>query len=181
MILTDRDIEQMAWQADLIEPYDPALLQPASYDMRLDGIFRFYNPSDSRTIDTKSSEGRTTIVEVQESITIDSLSFVLASTIEKVKIPDSMVGRIEGKSSLARMGLFVHVTAGFCDPGFEGHVTLELFNANHQPIKIYVGMPICQMAFERLSAHSRKPYSGKYQNQPRGPQESTYYRNFPNE
>jgi dCTP deaminase len=160
--------------------------------MRLGNLYRYYPYDTGRadpfdTIDPKSPERRTVLDEIsEEGLVLGPKSFILASTVEKVRMPAELVGRVEGKSSLARMGLFVHVTAGFVDPGFEGHITLELFNGNHFGIKLYPGMPICQMSFERLMSAAEKPYGhgaigSKYNNDNPGPVESMYYRNFEEE
>lgn len=199
---------QIAHQIDtgklIINPWDPTKLQPASVDLTLDNKFRIYRSSgrgvNRSTIDVRSTERRTKLIEVSEgaSFRLPSLGFALASTIECVTLPNNMIGRLEGKSSLARMGLFVHVTAGFFDPGFSGYCTLELFNAAPFAIDLIPGMPICQMGFDlsapdpekhfgswgteklmNVSPPARNPYSGKYMNQERGPQESMYYKNFP--
>lgn len=188
MILPDHEIfKQRAGGALGIEPFYEAQVQPASYDMLLGDKFRVYDNWNHRhPIDPKSPERRTTLRKVNKdkSFILRACSFALAFTVEKVRMPSHLVGRVEGKSSLARMGLFVHVTAGFVDPGFEGHITLELFNANDVPIRLYPGMPVCQMSFERLSTPSQKPYGhdslgSKYANQEDGPVESMYYKNFP--
>lgn len=193
MILPDHDIFRHRADGSLgIDPFDPAQIQPASYDMRLGHLFRYYYNDPDReaafdTIDPKSPERRTVLDEIsEEGLVLGPKTFILASTVEKVRIPSELVGRVEGKSSLARMGLFVHVTAGFIDPGFEGHVTLELFNGNHFGIKLYPGMPICQMSFERLTSAAERPYGhgatgSKYANQADGPVESMYHTNFRNE
>lgn len=178
----------------IIDPWNPDHLQPASVDLTLDRFFRAYT-SKAAPIDPRSDERRTILYEMKdgETFTMKSHEFVLASTAECITIPANMVGKLEGKSSLARMGLFVHVTAGFFDPGFSGHGTLELYNAAPYSMILIPGMPICQMGFdyssmepEQVGSHSfriahpkaKKPYQGKYMDQPQGPQESMYYKNF---
>lgn len=187
MILPDHEIIRYRSTGALgIEPFNKEQVQPASYDMKLGLKYRYYTANEDQpfdTIDPRSSDRRTWLDEIpEEGIVLGSKSFILASTVERIRIPSDLVGRVEGKSSLARMGLFVHVTAGFVDPGFEGHITLELFNGNHFGIKLYSGMKICQMSFERLVSAAEKPYGtgtgAKYQNQEDGPQESMYYKNF---
>lgn len=194
MILPDHEIFKARANGALgIEPFNADQIQPASYDMRLGNFYRYYSnpafpdPAISRpfdTIDPKSPDRRTVLSEIpEEGLALGEKNFILASTVEKIRIPDHLVGRVEGKSSLARMGLFVHVTAGFVDPGFDGNITLELFNGNHFAIKLYPGMLICQMSFERLSSPADKPYGfgatgSKYLNNPEGPVESMYYKNY---
>ena len=188
MILPDHEIfKQRAGGALGIDPFSPDQIQPASYDMLLDQYFRVYDNFMRRhPVDPKSPERRTMPVPSSgtgQPVVIRPHGFMLASTVERVRMPSHLVGRVEGKSSLARMGLFVHVTAGFVDPGFEGHITLELYNANNVPIRLYPGMPICQMSFERLCTPSERPYGhnklkSKYADQDRGPVESMYYKNF---
>lgn len=190
MILCDIEIATSIEHHEIgVEPYDETLLQPASLDMRLDRYFRFYDDwhdigATGPVVDPKSPDRRTKQIEADEYV-LRPQGFVLASTVEKVRFPSHMVGRIEGKSSLARMGVFIHVTAGFIDPGFEGYVTLEVFNGNPNPVKLYAGMPVCQMSFHRLGRSAVRPYGlvegSKYQDQPQGPQESAYYKNFERE
>lgn len=185
MILPDHDIfRQHAGGALGIEPFNKDQIQPASYDLLLGSKFRAYNDTDKRNLDPKSADRRTILLQpaTHGCVWLPSLGFMLASTVEKIRMPDHLVGRVEGKSSLARMGLFVHVTAGFIDPGFEGHITLELFNANSVGILLYPKMPIAQISFERLCSPAEKPYGhsglgSKYVGQC-GPVESMYYKNF---
>lgn len=189
MILPDWRIENLAIKG-AITPFDPTRLQPASYDMALDKYFRFYenhtiSPRAARAfdmwIDPKSPERRTRQVEATEYFEIGPHAFVLASSVERFKFPHDVQGRCDGKSSLGRMGLMVHVTAGNFDPGFEGTATLELFNANSLPIRLYPGMTIAQMVFQKMDGDSKRSYAGKYQNQGAiepGPRESEYYKNF---
>lgn len=203
-MLVDHQIERAINTGRLIiDPWTPSMLQPASIDLHLDRFFRMYRGSDTtsdpkKPIDPKSPERRTFLrsIEPDETFTLRSMGFCLASTIERVQIPNNMVGRVEGKSSVGRLGLFVHITAGFMDPGFDGWTTLELFNAAPFPIILYPGMPICQMGFDYsaeertweagVGYHSKcpeakRPYRGKYQNQAQGPQESMYFQNFQKE
>jgi dCTP deaminase len=162
------------------EPFDSTLIQPASIDMRLDRYFRFYPSDEYDPIDPFDPERRTVGVE-GEKLMVRPQQFMLASTKERITLPANIVGRLEGKSSLARMGLFVHVTAGFFDPGFDGFATLEIFNANPSPIVLHENMTICQMSFMRMAASADRPYGSgrvsKYQHQAQGPQESAYYKN----
>lgn len=185
MLLPDREIQSFI-ESGIIgyDPFDPALIQPASIDMRLDRYYRYFTRSRGGRleIDPKDPTPRTTMREVSDYYLLEPQTLVLASTIERVRLPDWITGRLEGKSSLARMGLFVHVTAGFFDPGFEGFATLEIFNGNSLPIKLYPHMPICQMSFMQMAGPASAPYGegsgGKYQDQQRGPVESRYWKNF---
>lgn len=185
-ILSDTEIENAYDAGRLkIDPFRLTQVQPASYDLRLGHHFREYITSDRRPIDPRSPERRTKldVLRGAEVKTIRARSFLLASTEEYISLPDDIVGRVEGKSSLARMGLFVHVTAGFIDPGFDGHLTLELFNANHLPIQLIPGMKVCQISFEKLNTPAARPYGkgaygSKYSGQSEGPVESMYYKNF---
>lgn len=184
-ILSDRGIKAALQGAYIgIDPYDEALLQPASYDLRLDNIFKVM--SDGVTDPRQEKEYHTRVVSDTEPFRLHGLQFCLASTIEVVRFSDAVVGRLEGKSSLGRLGLTAHVTAGFFDPGFEGHATLELFNASMSPILLWPGMKICQMSFHRLTSPSERPYGhedlgSKYQQQQRGPHGSQMHRNFDDE
>ena len=180
--LSDRAIKQAVLTGRvIIDPYDPALLQPASYDLRLDNIFKV--PCQG-IIDPRAEVRYTThTVPEGEPFKLMGLQFCLASTIEFVGFHDDVVGRLEGKSSIGRLGLTAHVTAGFFDPGFNGYATLELFNANANPILLWPGMKICQMSFHRLTSPSERPYGhpglgSKYQGQERGPHGSQMHRNF---
>lgn len=187
MILPDWEIKKR--MASRITPFNEEHVQPASYDITLDKYFRFYEQPDASSpvfIDVKSPERRTRQVEVERYFEIGPHCFVLASSIEAFRFPDDLAGRCEGKSSLGRMGLVIHITAGFFDPGFEGTATLELFNANQYPIRLYPGMKIAQMSFYQMSAHVHKRYGtsksgNKYMGQgvaEPGPRESEYFRNF---
>lgn len=193
-MLVDHQISEAIAKGKLeIDPYDPQRLQPASYDLTLDRYFRTYDDHKRHVIDPMSDERRTILheMDIDQPFRLSSRSFALASTFERVALPANMIGRIEGKSSLARMGIFIHVTAGFIDPGFTGFVTLELFNAAPFPILLYPFMPICQIGFDYsaigpghnshtfvVAPNAKNPYSGKYVNQEKGPQESLYYKNF---
>lgn len=191
-MLVDHQIKGAIDQGKLIiEPWDIKMLQPASVDLTLDSHFRIYSEYDA-PIDPRSVIRRTNKIEVPlgGTFTLEPHGFALASTEQRVSLADNLIGKLEGKSSLARMGLFVHVTAGFFDPGFSGYCTLELFNAAPYPIVLIPGMPICQMGFSwsasqydartnaMWSPPAAFPYKGKYTNQPRGPQESKYHKNF---
>lgn len=186
MLLSDRDIRSAIDSGDLgIEPFDAALIQPSSVDVRLDKYFRVFNNSKYTHIDPKQEmDDLTTLVEVpaEESFVLHPGEFVLASTLEKFTLPAHLAGRLEGKSSLGRLGLLTHSTAGFIDPGFSGFITLELSNVANLPIVLYPGMKVGQLALFGMSSPADTPYGtgalgSKYQGQ-RGPTPSKYYLNF---
>ena len=185
MVLSDRTIRRLIDDGRIrIDPYDPELMQPSSLDVRVDRYFRVFRNSRYPYIDVKAEqEELTELVEVDdEAFILHPGEFVLGSTLERVRLPDDLVARLEGKSSLGRLGLLIHSTAGFIDPGWDGHVTLELSNVANLPITIYYGMKIGQVSFMQLSEPASAPYGSsglgsKYQGQ-RGPTPSRYYRNF---
>ncbi len=186
MVLSDSAIRRLVEAGRIgIEPYDPALMQPSSLDVRVDRLFRVFRNSRYPYIDVKAEqEGLTELVEVEdtEPFILHPGEFVLGSTLERVTLPDDLVARLEGKSSLGRLGLLIHSTAGFIDPGFDGHVTLELSNVANLPITIYPGMKIGQLSFVQMSEPAETPYGSgalgsKYQGQ-RGPTPSRYWQNF---
>jgi dCTP deaminase len=186
MVLADRTIRRLIEEGRIeIDPYDPSLLQPSSLDVRVDRLFRVFRNSLYPYIDVKKEqEGLTEIVEVAdgEAFILHPGEFVLGSTLERVALPDDLVARLEGKSSLGRLGLLIHSTAGFIDPGFNGHVTLELSNVANLPITIYPTMKIGQLSFVQMNEAAERPYGSagmdsKYQGQ-RGPTPSAYWRNF---
>ena len=186
MVLSDITIERLIDEGSIgIDPYDPQLLQPSSVDVRVDRYFRVFNNSLYPYIDVKQEQPElTSLVEIGDDkpFILHPGEFVLGSTLERVTLPDSLVARLEGKSSLGRLGLLIHSTAGFIDPGWDGHVTLELSNVANLPITIYHGMKIGQLSFMELSEPARSPYGAsglgsKYQGQ-RGPTPSRYWQNF---
>ena len=186
MVLSDRAIRRLIEAGRIgIDPYDPALMQPSSLDVRVDRLFRVFRNSRYPFIDVKAEqEGLTELVEVEndEPFILHPGEFVLGSTLERVRLPDDLVARLEGKSSLGRLGLLIHSTAGFIDPGFDGHVTLELSNVANLPITIYPAMKIGQLSFVQMTEPADAPYGSgalgsKYQGQ-KGPTPSRYYRNF---
>jgi dCTP deaminase len=185
MVLADRTIARLLASGRIeIDPYDDSLLQPSSVDVRADRYFRVFRNNLYPYIDVKrEQEDLTELVEVgDEPFILHPGEFVLGSTLERVRLPDDLVGRLEGKSSLGRLGLLIHSTAGFIDPGFDGHVTLELSNVANLPITIYAGMKIGQLSFVSLSEPAATPYGAgglgsKYQGQ-RGPTPSRYWQNF---
>jgi dCTP deaminase len=186
MILSDRDIRAAIDSGRIgIEPFAERDVQPSSVDLRVDRFFRTFHNARHPFIDVKRPmDDLTELVEVDESeaFILHPGEFVLGSTREYVRLPDDLVARLEGKSSLGRLGLLIHSTAGYVDPGFEGHLTLELSNVAHLPITIYPGMRIGQISFFRLSSPADRPYGSKgvgskYQGQ-RGPTPSRYWKNF---
>lgn len=186
VLLSDRDIlAEINTGRVSLEPYDPAMIQPSSIDVRLDKFFRLFDNHKYPFIDpSKEQPELTRLVEVaaDESFILHPGEFVLASTFEQVTLPDDVAARLEGKSSLGRLGLLTHSTAGFIDPGFTGHVTLELSNVATLPITLWPGMKIGQMCFFRLSSPSAHPYGSteygsRYQGQ-RGPTASRSWQNF---
>ena len=186
MLLSDRDIkaEIDAGRVQL-EPYDAEMVQPSSVDVRLDRFFRVFENHRYPHIDpAKEQPDLTRMVEPagDEPFILHPGEFALASTYEVVTLPDDVAGRLEGKSSLGRLGLLTHSTAGFIDPGFSGHVTLELSNVATLPIKLWPGMKIGQLCFFRLSSAAEAPYGSgaqgsRYQGQ-RGPTPSRSFQNF---
>ena len=185
MVLSDRTIATLIADGRIgIDPYDEALLQPSSVDVRVDRYFRVFHNARYPFIDVREpQEDLTELVEVDtEPFILHPGEFVLGSTLERVQLPDDLVARLEGKSSLGRLGLLIHSTAGFIDPGFDGHVTLELSNVANLPITIYHGMKIGQLSFVQLSEPAESPYGSgglgsKYQGQ-KGPTPSRYWQNF---
>ena len=186
MLLSDRDIiAEIESGRVALDPWDPAMLQPSSVDVRLDRFFRVFENHRYPHIDPAADQSDLTR-EVEpagdEPFILHPGEFVLASTFEVVTLPDDVAGRLEGKSSLGRLGLLTHSTAGFIDPGFSGHVTLELSNVATLPIKLWPGMKIGQLCLFRLSSPAEHPYGSavygsRYQNQ-RGPTPSKSFQSF---
>jgi len=186
VLLSDRDIRA---EIDLgrvaLDPYDPGMVQPSSIDVRLDRFFRVFENHRYPHIDPSEEQPdltRQVEPEGDEPFILHPGEFVLASTYEVVTLPDDVAGRLEGKSSLGRLGLLTHSTAGFIDPGFSGHVTLELSNVATLPIKLWPGMKIGQLCLFRLSSAAEHPYGSavygsRYQNQ-RGPTPSKSFQSF---
>lgn len=186
MLLSDRDIrEQVNSGRVRIEPFDSGMIQPSSIDVRLDRFFRVFENHKYSVIDPSVEQGELTReVEVapDEFFVLHPGEFVLASTYEIVSLPDDIAGRLEGKSSLGRLGLLTHSTAGFIDPGFSGHITLELSNVANLPVKLFPGMKIGQLCLIKLSSPAEHPYGSalygsRYQGQ-RGPTPSRSWMNF---
>ena len=184
--MSDRDIRASIEASQIgLEPLEIGLLQPSSIDVRLDRFFRLFDNHKYAFIDPAEQQDELTrLIEVDptEPFILHPGEFVLGSTYEFVTLPDDVAARLEGKSSLGRLGLLTHSTAGFVDPGFKGHVTLELSNVATLPIKLWPGMKIGQLCFFKLTSPSEHPYgsekySSRYQGQ-RGPTASRSYKNF---
>jgi dCTP deaminase len=144
-----------------IDPWDPGLVQPASVDLRLGDSFRVFHNYRATAIDLREPPRNLTeqvTIEDGEPFVIHPGEFCLGATLERIELPDDIVARIEGKSSLGRLGLIVHATAGFCDPGWRGTLTLELNNLTRVPIRLYAGLPIAQLSFMTLDAPAQRPY-----------------------
>ncbi len=186
MLLSDKDIRAAIDAGRVgLEPYDPAMVQPSSVDVRIDRYFRVFENHRYPHIDPAVEQAELTrLVEPDrdEPFILHPGEFVLGSTYEVVSLPDDVSARLEGKSSLGRLGLLTHSTAGFIDAGFSGHVTLELSNVATLPIKLWPGMKIGQLCFFRLSSPAEAPYGSgaqgsRYQGQ-RGPTPSRSFQNF---
>jgi len=186
VLLSDRDIKaEIDAGRVAVEPYDPGMIQPSSIDVRLDRWFRVFENHKYPHIDPSTEQPDLTRLlepEGDEPFVLHPGEFVLGSTYEVVTLPDDVAGRLEGKSSLGRLGLLTHSTAGFIDPGFSGHVTLELSNVATLPIMLFPGMKIGQLCLFRLSSPAENPYGSavygsRYQGQ-RGPTPSRSFANF---
>ena len=189
MVLSDTTIERLIGEGRItIDPFDASLIQPSSIDVRVDRFFRVFANSRYPYIDVKQEqEALTESVEIgdDEPFILHPGEFVLGSTLERVTLPDDLVARLDGKSSLGRLGLLIHSTAGFIDPGFDGCVTLELSNVANLPITIYHGMKIGQISFMQMTEPAASPYGSgelgsKYQGQP-GPTPTRYWKHFERE
>ena len=188
VILSDRTLrEQLAAGRIVIDPFDESLIQPSSIDVRISNLFRVFRNHTRGVIDVKlDMVDLTELIEIpeasEEPFILHPGEFVLGSTLERIGVPDDLVGRVEGKSSLGRLGLLIHSTAGFIDAGFDGHITLELANVASLPITLYPGMKIGQVSFMQMTTPADQPYGtgasgSKYQGQ-RGPTPSRYFENF---
>lgn len=186
MILSDKDLRaELNAGRIIIEPFDEACIQPSSIDVKVAPLFRVFRNHSAAVLDVK--QDLTDLTELVE-VPMDGVfmlhpgEFVLGSTLERVAVPNDLVARVEGKSSLGRLGLLIHSTAGFVDAGFDGHITLELANVANLPITLYPGMKIGQVSFMKMTSPAEKPYGSgaqgsKYQGQ-RGPTPSRYFENF---
>ena len=186
MLLSDKDIRaEIESGRVVIDPYDPTMIQPSSIDVRLDRFFRVFENHKYPHIDPSVEQPDLTRLvepEGEDPFILHPGEFALASTYEVITLPDDVASRLEGKSSLGRLGLLTHSTAGFIDPGFSGHVTLELSNVATLPIKLYPGMKIGQLCMFRLSSPAERPYGSaevgsRYHGQ-RGPTASRSFLNF---
>ncbi len=188
MVLSDRDIRAAIDAGRIgIDPFDPKCVQPASIDIRLDHRFRVFRSSRHAFIDlARPLDDITELVQVppKTPFILHPNEFVLGSTRERIRLPDDMVSRVEGKSSLGRLGLLIHSTAGYVDPGWKGNLTLELSNVANLPIALYSGMKIGQISFFKMSSPVDRPYGSpelgsKYQGQSE-PTASAFHRDFEN-
>ncbi|CAB4658507.1 unannotated protein [freshwater metagenome] len=186
MLISDRDIRaEIAAGRVKVEPFTEAMVQPSSVDVRLDRFFRVFENHKYEVIDPSKEQSELTrevAVAPKEFFILHPGEFVLASTYEVITLPDDIAGRLEGKSSLGRLGLLTHSTAGFIDPGFSGHITLELSNVANLPVKLFPGMKIGQLCLIKLSSPAEHPYGSavygsRYQGQ-RGPTPSKSHLNF---
>ncbi len=186
MILSDRSLrEEIAANRIIIDPLDEQCIQPSSIDVKVSNLFRVFRNHTAGIIDVKQDlEDLTEMISIPDDgvFMLHPGEFVLGSTLERIALPDDLVARIEGKSSLGRLGLLIHSTAGFIDAGFDGHITLELSSVASLPITIYPGMKIGQVSFVRMTTPADNPYGkgargSKYQGQ-RGPTPSRYFENF---
>jgi dCTP deaminase len=185
-VLSDRTIkEELATGRLVIDPLDENDIQPASVDLHLDRVFRIFRVTRRPYVDVREPmEDLTELVSIEddEPFIIQPGTFVLGSTLESVTLPDDIVARVDGRSSLGRLGLLVHATAGYVDPGWMGKLTLELSNQSQMPIALYYGMKISQISFLRLSTPVERPYgseglASKYQGQT-GPTPSRIFQDF---
>src|SRR2546429_4009862 len=182
MVLSDRTIQRLLAEGRIeIDPYDPSLLQPSSVDVRVDRFFRVFHNARYPYIDVREpQEDLTELVEIDDDspFILHPGEFVLGSTLERIRLPDDLVARLEGKSSLGRLGLLIHSTAGFIDPGWDGHVTLGLSNVANLPVTVYPGMKIGQISVVQLSEPAQTPYGsgeiGSKDQGQRGPTPSRY-------
>jgi dCTP deaminase len=186
VVLSDRDIRaEIEAGRIVIDPFTPDAIQPSSVDLHLDRRFRVFRNSRYPFIDVRTDQPELTeLVEISgdDPFILHPGEFVLGSTLERVELPNDLVARLEGKSSLGRLGLLIHSTAGYVDPGWEGNLTLELSNVANLPITLYDGMKIGQISFQRLSSPAEVGYGdarigSKYRGQ-RDPTASLYHRDF---
>jgi dCTP deaminase len=185
-VLSDRDIRAALDAGSVqIRPYDPVDLQPSSVDLHLDHAFRVFRNNRYPFIDVRQPQPDLTEllrIEDDEPFILHPGEFVLGQTLEWVELPNDLVARLEGRSSLGRLGLLIHSTAGYVDPGWKGNLTLELSNVANLPIALYAGMRIGQISFFRMSSPVERPYGSpelrsRYQGQSE-PTASAYYRDF---
>ena len=186
MVLSDRSIKEAIAQGRIIiDPLGEGCIQPSSVDLHIDQYFRVFRNHTQRVIDVRDAqEDLTELIDVgpETPMILHPGEFMLGSTTERIAIPDDIVGRLDGKSSLGRLGLVIHSTAGFVDAGWDGHITLELSNVANLPITLYPGMKIGQISFFQMTTPADRPYGSeglgsKYSGQ-RGPTPSRYSENF---
>jgi len=186
MVLSDRSIkEALASGRIIIDPLGDDCIQPSSVDLHIDQYYRVFRNHSQRVIDVKEvQEDLTELIDVglDTPMILHPGEFLLGSTTERIMLPDDLVGRLDGKSSLGRLGLVIHSTAGFIDAGWDGHITLELSNVANLPITLYTGMKIGQISFFQMTTPADNPYGSsilgsKYKGQ-RGPTASRYSENF---
>jgi dCTP deaminase len=186
MVLSDRSIKEAIAQGRIIiDPLGDDCVQPSSVDLHIDQYFRVFRNHTQRVIDVKEAqEDLTELIDIGPELPmiLHPGEFMLGSTTERIGIPDDIVGRLDGKSSLGRLGLVIHSTAGFVDAGWDGHITLELSNVANLPITLYAGMKIGQISFFQMTTSADRPYGSaglgsKYSGQ-RGPTPSRYSENF---
>ena len=183
MILSDKDIKKEVKSNNLvIDPFDEECVQPSTYDVHLSNQFRVFSNHETTCIDLKKKQAVTKLVDVKKNgqLILHPSEFILGSTVERFEIPNNLAAKIEGKSSLGRLGLVVHATAGYIDPGFKGHITFEISNLNTVPIVLYANMKVGQMCFFKMSSEVERPYGtagNKYQDQ-KGPTESRAWKDF---
>jgi len=187
MILSDRDIKKAVRDKKLvIEPFDEGGVQPSSYDLKLEGRVLVFDNHKAGEIDVRQRQDVSREVRVgKEGFVLHPGEFILGSTMESFKIPVDLAAKLEGKSSLARLGLVIHATAGYVDPGFEGQLTFEMSNISRLPIRLYGGMKVAQICFVMMSSPAQTPYGSKklrskYFGQ-KGPTASKVYLNFSGE
>ncbi len=184
MILSDRDIKKLVAQKRLvIKPYDPNCVQPSTYNLHFSNRVRVFDTHKASIVDIKEKIDISRLVTVEkEGFILHPNEFILGSTVEYFKIPKSLAAKLEGRSSLGRLGLIIHATAGYVDPGFSGHLTFEISNISRLPIKLYPFMKIAQICFFKMSSPVAIPYGdkrlkSKYMNQ-KGPTASRIYLEF---
>jgi len=187
MILSDGDIKKALRDRKLvIEPFDEGCVQPSSYDLKLANEVRVFDNHKAGEIDVRKKQDVSRKIEISgEGFVLHPGEFILGSTVEGFKIPTDLAGKLEGKSSLARLGLVIHATAGYVDPGFEGQLTFEISNISRLPIRLYGGMKVAQICFVKMSSPAQIPYGSKklgskYFGQ-KGPTASKVYLNFSGE
>jgi len=184
MILSDRDIKK-AIKVDglVINPFDESCVQPSSYDLKLADKVRVFDNYKAREIDVRNKQDVSRVVEIEDGgFVLHPGEFILGSTVESFAIPRDLAGKLEGKSSLARLGLVIHATAGYVDPGFRGELTFEMSNLSRLPIRLYAKMKVAQICFVKMSSPVKIPYGdkrlgSKYFGQ-RGPTASKIYLDF---